>query len=191
MRAFIGIELNEPVKKALFSVQQLVMTSSKKGRFTDKDNFHLTLQFIGEANQKEIALLRQIVAETVSEIEAFEIVVDVLSTFQKKKGLILWASPKTADPLLQLYDQVHATMLRLGFPIKKELYTPHITLGRNILWKEDAAPSYNKSLDRMIPIPINNLTLFESVRVNDRLMYRPFARYPLNTLNKPVERQEE
>lgn len=48
MRVFVGFELDETAKKALFNVQQQMIPAAKKGRFTDKHNFHFTLQFIGE-----------------------------------------------------------------------------------------------------------------------------------------------
>ncbi|WHZ31662.1 RNA 2',3'-cyclic phosphodiesterase [Desemzia incerta] len=191
MRVFIGFELNETAKKALFKVQQQLIPAAKKGRFTDKDNFHLTLQFIGEANPKEIGQLRTIVAETAAETMPFELSVEVLGAFQKKKGLILWAGPKTSDPLMQLYERLHTVMRKKSFIIEKQPYTPHITLGRNIRWKERAEISFNPSLERPIPVQLEYLTLFESVRVNGRLMYRPFVRYPLKSSMKSAERKEE
>lgn len=191
MRVFVGFELEETAKKALFDVQQQMIPAAKKGRFTDKHNFHFTLQFIGEANPKEIGQLRTIVAETAAETSPFELSVEVLGAFQKKKGLILWAGPKTSDPLLQLYERLHTVMRKKSFIIEKKPYTPHITLGRNIGWKERAEISFNPSLEHPIPVQLEYLTLFESVRVNGRLMYRPFVRYPLKSAKKSAERKEE
>lgn len=191
MRVFIGIELSEPVKKALFEVQQQIVPDSQKGRFTDIDNFHLTLQFIGEANPQEIEQLKNVVAETASEMMGFETTLDALNKFQKKRGLILWVGPKVPGPFFHLYDQLHIIMKEQSFNIEKQLYTPHVTLGRNIVWKEGTEPSYIQPLDRPIPTEIDNLTLFESVRVNGRLIYRPFARYALNHQHKTVERKGE
>lgn len=56
---------------------------------------------------------------------------------------------------------------------------------------KDEEPSLLQPLVDPIPIQIDNLTLFESVRVNGRLMYRPFAQYPLKSSEKSAERKEE
>lgn len=190
MRVFIGIELTKPTKEALFDVQQQLIPASKKGRFTDKDNFHLTLQFIGETNQKEIEQLKNAVAETAAHSTAFKVSVETVDKFQKKNGLILWAGPKQTQPLLHLYDQLHTIMKKQAINIEKHPYTPHITLGRNIVWEKGKESSLLQSLVEPIPVKIDTLTLFESVRVNGRLIYRPFMRYPLNNLDKTVERKE-
>lgn len=191
MRVFIGIELTKPTKEALFDVQQQLIPASKKGRFTDKDNFHLTLKFIGETNQKEIEQLKNAVAETAAHSTAFKVAVKTVDKFQKKNGLILWAGPKETQPLLHLYDQLHNIMKKQAINIEKHPYTPHITLGRNIVWEKGKESSLLQSLVDPIPVKIDTLTLFESVRVNGRLIYRPFMRYPLNNPDKSVERKEE
>lgn len=190
MRVFIGIELTKPTKEAIFDVQQQLIPASKKGRFTDKDNFHLTLQFIGEANQKEIEQLKNAIAETAAESTTFEVAVEMLDKFQKKKGLILWAGPKATEPLLRLYDQLHTILRKQAITIEKQSYTPHITLGRNIVWEKGSESSLLQPLVDPIPVQIDNLTLFESVRVNGCLIYRPFMRYSLNNPDKSAERKE-
>ena len=99
MRVFVGFELDETAKKALFNVQQQMIPAAKKGRFTDKHNFHFTLQFIGEANPKEIGQLRTIVAETAAETSPFELSVEVLGAFQKKKRLDSMGRSKNKRPI--------------------------------------------------------------------------------------------
>lgn len=82
-------------------------------------------------------------------------------------------------------------MEKQAINIEKLPYTPHITLGRNIVWEKGKESSLLQSLVDPIPVKIDTLTLFESVRVNGRLIYRPFMRYPLKNADKTVERKEE
>ncbi len=49
MRTFIAIELEEEVKDALEGAQQQAAELCRKGNYTPKENFHLTLHFLGES----------------------------------------------------------------------------------------------------------------------------------------------
>ena len=54
MRTFIAIELEEEVKDALEGAQQQAAELCRKGNYTPKENFHLTLHFLGEIRPEEV-----------------------------------------------------------------------------------------------------------------------------------------
>ena len=53
MRTFIAIELEEEVKDALEGAQQQAAELCRKGNYTPKENFHLTLHFLGKSDRKK------------------------------------------------------------------------------------------------------------------------------------------
>ena len=57
MRAFIGIDFSQGLKKEIGELQKELRKYALKGRWKYIDNFHLTLKFLGEINfeqKKEI-----------------------------------------------------------------------------------------------------------------------------------------
>ena len=54
MRIFIAIEFSNKIKNILHNIQEIVKENSISGKFTDKDNFHLTIRFIGEITEVQL-----------------------------------------------------------------------------------------------------------------------------------------
>ena len=69
MRLFIGIQLPKTFQRELIRLQMLLKDTSRGGRFTPADNFHITLHFIGESGDLSGAALA--VEEAVRGIRPF------------------------------------------------------------------------------------------------------------------------
>ncbi|MBM6613789.1 RNA 2',3'-cyclic phosphodiesterase [Desemzia sp. RIT804] len=172
MRLFIGIELSQSVKESLFVVQQQLKPYSIKGKFTSPKNFHLTLEFIGEATEKEIEVYKTIISSVAEVSSSFVVSLDHIGKFIQKNKSILWAGPSTAYSLNKLYDRLHVEFSSRYLEMDKKQYTPHITLGRNIVLN-DSFEQVKKELHwNAIPLTIDNITLFESTHINGHLVYR-------------------
>ena len=59
MRTFIAIELEEETKAQLAEVQAEAEKLCRRGNYTPKENFHLTLHFLGEVQEIWIICMRQ------------------------------------------------------------------------------------------------------------------------------------
>ncbi len=64
MRLFFAIEFKEELKEFLFNIQQDVREHCMGGNFTSKDNFHLTLRFIGEQSPSQAEQLIAVLKDT-------------------------------------------------------------------------------------------------------------------------------
>ncbi|MDR1042323.1 MAG: RNA 2',3'-cyclic phosphodiesterase, partial [Clostridiales Family XIII bacterium] len=51
MRLFIAINFSEEIKDALCETIADLRDASRRGRYTHRDNLHLTLAFIGESDR--------------------------------------------------------------------------------------------------------------------------------------------
>lgn len=173
MRVFIGIELSPSVKDSLFDWQQQLKPYSVKGNFTATPNFHLTLQFIGETTAAEIDVLKDIILSVAENSAPFEISLDHTGEFPKKNKAILWAGPDSVHFLTELYDTLHQAFSQHHVEMEKLRYIPHITLSRNSVLKESFAKISQELSWSPIPVTIDNITLFESTRLNDQLVYLP------------------
>lgn len=182
MRVFIGIKLPEVIKGQLIAVQEEVKRASLKGSFTDPDNFHLTMRFIGEVDPDQKSAIETALARCTEEQTPFLIETAGLGCFSKKNKLIIWMGIKENSQLQQLYDQLNAALQGEELPLADEVaFIPHLTLGRGIALSQEWEVLSKVPLmsDRKIPVTV--LTLFESVRVNGKLVYRPIADFPFKS----------
>lgn len=181
MRVFIGVRLPESIKEQLGAVQEEVKRASLKGSFTDPDNFHLTMRFIGEVNPEQKCAIETALARCTQEQGPFQIETAGLGNFLKKNKWIIWLGIKESRQLHQVYDQLNAELLGEATTVADEVaFIPHLTLGRGIVLSQEWEDLCKVPLPSDQKIPVTALTLFESVRVNGKLVYRPIADFPFH-----------
>ena len=181
MRVFVGIQLPEDIKEHLAAVQEEVKRACLKGSFTDPDNFHLTMRFIGEVNPEQKCAIETALARCTQEQVPFQIETAGLGNFFKKNKWIIWLGIKESRQLHQVYDQLNAELLGEATTVADEVaFIPHLTLGRGIVLSQEWEDLCKVPLPSDQKIPVTALTLFESVRVNGKLVYRPIADFPFH-----------
>ncbi len=181
MRVFIGISLPAVIKEQLAAVQEEVKRASLKGSFTDPDNFHLTVRFIGEVDPDRRNAIETVLARCTENQVPFLIETAGLGYFFKKNKWIIWLGIKENSRLQQLYGQINAALLGQKMTLADEVaFIPHLTLGRGIVLSQEWEALSKVSLppDRIIPVAA--LTLFESVQRDGKLVYRPIAEFPFS-----------
>lgn len=179
MRVFIGFRLPDAIQKQLIAVQEEVKRASLKGSFTDPENFHLTMRFIGAVDAEEKSAIEAVLARCAEGQAPFLIETAELGNFFKKNKRIIWLGIKENSRLHQLYDQLNAALLEQKITVADEVgFIPHLTLGRGIVLSQDWESLCKVHLPPARQMPITALTLFESVRLNGKLVYRPIADFP-------------
>jgi len=174
MRVFIAIELSEDVKEYLSSIQETAKKHSCGGKFSAKENLHLTVRFIGVASEEMLKRIQKAILEAVKELKPFELQTAGLGVFQRKNKVILWTGVKgNADKLQELYNVMEEHLGLNGFPKEEKDYNPHLTLGREILLNSALGEIERELKLEDRAIIVNKLSLMESCRVNGRLVYRP------------------
>ena len=187
MRVFIAIELENNLKDYIFQNQQIVKTNSIKGNFSRKENFHLTLRFIGEANSKEIEDLKDTIDKTTGGFSRFELELGKLGYFQRKSKKIIWLGIDKGQQILrELFDVIEDNLEKLGFKREIRGLNPHITLAREVILKKDFNHvSKEVKIEKRI-IPVNGISLMESTRVEGRLTYRPIYTKNFKASNRTI-----
>ncbi len=174
MRIFIAVELDENLKGYIFDKQQTLKGYCEKGKFTSKENFHLTLKFIGQTNSNGIELLKEAIDKTAEKSSAFNLKLGKLGYFPKKNKKIMWLGiSQGQNKLLQLFKVLENTLEEKGFERDTRGLNPHITLAREVtlntyfdeICKEIKILDYN--------ISVKKISLMESKRVDGELKYIP------------------
>ena len=136
MRLFIAINFNDETRTQLFALRDELRSCSKGGNFTAENNLHLTLAFLGECDAKKTAAARAAL-DSVN-FEPFHICIECVGRFKREFGDIWWAGVQKSKQLLDLQNTLANLLKEAGFWLDGGIYTPHITLGREVI--TDALP---------------------------------------------------
>lgn len=123
-RLFTAIEIPEPVRSHL----ALIRGPLPDARWIDKDNYHLTLTFVGEVDGHQ----RRAFTDALSQIEAapFEVTVAGLGVFGGDRPRTLYAAIRPQPRLEALQRDHDLAARRAGLHPEARKFTPHITLAR-------------------------------------------------------------
>ena len=167
LRLFFGLALPTDVRQFL-SEQARAMRI--QGRYTDADNYHVTLHFLGDTAPAMLAALRR-AADCARICSPVQLTLSGTGRFAKRSGDVAWMGVTLTPSLLQLHAVLGDALQDAGYTVERE-YRPHITLVRNA---KGLLPECTTSHTTTI----GALTLFHSTRVHDRLQYVPLYTTPL------------
>jgi len=179
MRVFFAIEFNNEIKDYLYSLQQKVREYCVGGNFSHRENFHLTLRFIGEQNPQQVEVLKKVLEEAAAGISPFELRLRNIGSFDKGNKKILWAGLDKSAELQNLYQKLEFCLERYGYQKEDRPYSPHITLAREVRLG-NTSHNISKTFVSSLPVKVNNISLMESSRINNKLTYTALYRAGLN-----------
>ena len=125
LRLFVAIDLPEPVTEAL----ERLCTGLPGARWTDPEQYHLTLRFIREVDGLVLRDLDAGLAEV--EFEPFTLGLDGFGHFPPR-GVpkVLWAVVSPRDPVDQLRRSVDRVVHAAGVEPERRKFSPHVTVAR-------------------------------------------------------------
>ena len=166
MRLFIAINFDEDTKDRITAVQDRLRKAAK-GNFSQRENLHLTLAFLGELDEEGAAAVCRIM-QTLTVPET-ELTFDKVGCFRRDKGDIAWLGVKTEPALLQLQQELSDKLYRFGFLREKRGFSPHITLSRETV---PLSPLNNREImGESFRTKVNAISLMLSERINGKLTY--------------------
>ena len=127
MRLFIAIPLGEAVETELKRLTARLRPAAPDLRWSHPEAWHITLQFLGNANEEQYACL----LPRLSELKAapFSIDFEGLGVFERAGVFLVGVTPTPA--LVALQKKVVAATQPCGFEPENRPYHPHITLARS------------------------------------------------------------
>ncbi|MBT1279694.1 RNA 2',3'-cyclic phosphodiesterase [Thermoanaerobacter sp. CM-CNRG TB177] len=181
MRTFIGIELGEKATDELSRFQEVLKNYTIKGRWTHKDNFHITLKFLGEVEAESITEIEDAVKVAAKSINPFYIKFDKVGFFKGNKDMrVLWVGTEENPFLNKLHDNIDEELHKIGFKKDERKFTSHITIARDIrlnIGIEEVNNLFEKQ--KKNDILVDTVFLYESVIQENRRKYIPIFSVPL------------
>ena len=167
MRLFTAVNFTENIKDELCRIEENLKNNSVKGNFTLRENLHLTLVFIGETSK--LSEVRQAM-DAVSE-NKFMLAMKGFGRFRRDRGDIYWVGIDKAKELTSLYRQLTENLAEAGFKPEDRDYTPHLTLGREVVMREGfQVDEFSKTIPQM-SMKAEKISLMKSERINGKLTY--------------------
>lgn len=169
MRVFIALNLPQKTKDNLERSASEFKSLATGGSFTPKDNYHLTLHFLGEVAPSDLIYV-QSAMDGVKDLPAPELSVSQFTVLRASD--IVCAKLRQSAELTTLHDELGLRLEQHGFEVEHRAYRPHVTLIRK---KSFALPfsEVTKSVKVYnMPFYATELTLFESVFTNSGVTYR-------------------
>ena len=159
MRLFIAINFDGPTRERLLALQRKLRNCAS-GNFTRPENLHLTVAFLGEA--EDICAIGRVVSGCFR--EPVTLLFDRVGTFRRD---LYWVGARQDPRLAALYSALVDGLRRAGFTGDwPDRLTPHVTLAREVALASQPDLSFEP-----FSMTVRRLSLMKSERVGDRLTY--------------------
>ncbi|MBS5876582.1 MAG: RNA 2',3'-cyclic phosphodiesterase [Prevotella sp.] len=160
MRIFIAIRFTEAFRSSILDVQDGLKEYGVRGNYTQPENLHLTLAFIGETERMEEIKA----AVDAVKFEPFVIRTGKMGCFNGRSRVV-WLGIEGEDKVKAIAQQLRRNLDQRGIDYAKGKFSPHITLVRQ--------PS-EKPLDIDVEsesMTVSKIYVMKSERINGRLVY--------------------
>jgi 2'-5' RNA ligase len=181
MRLFVAIALVPEAAAALAGVQALLSAAGPELRWSAPQSWHVTLQFLGNANDEQLACLQT----QLHGVRGTSVPIQIESLdFFDRAGVFHAGVALTAE-LLALQQRITAATRICGLVPEDRAYHPHITLART---KGRAGASalaplkkalQRTRLDLKAEFVAREFRLYESIPGMDSSRYEVRAEFPL------------
>ena len=178
LRLFVALDLTEEIRRRLAGLAGGVPGA----RWTEPENLHLTLRFIGEVPEDQAMDIDAALAEVRA--PAFPLILDGVGVFgSARRARVLWAGVERSEALAHLQAKVESALVRCGLPADERKFSPHITQPRLKDAPADRIGRFlsDRGLFRAGPMPVEHVTLYRSHLGNGGAVYEALREYPLDT----------
>lgn len=176
IRLFVAIGLPEEQRMRLASL----VGGIDGARWVAEENYHVTLQFIGEVTEDTAPELIDTLDRVVS--PGFDLTLEGTGHFGTGRQVrSLWAGVRRSDALDELHASVARALLQAGIEPEGRRFTPHVTLARLKGIGQSRVLPWLESTGGFLGVPfrVDRFTLFESRLGRAGPVYTPVAEFPI------------
>ena len=167
MRTFIALELSRGLADGTAGLARQ-LSSVVRGRFSPRENYHLTLAFLGEIGEVQARDAVAVLDAACAGAVPVELRPEGLGHFGRPSDATLWLGIAATPELVALCDRVRSELERAGIPFDDKPFRPHITLARRARLPRGPLPE----LTFPLPTEAARVTLFKSTLTQDGPIYK-------------------
>ena len=186
MRLFVAINIDDAVKVAVAKLQQQFRQRLRNGnglKWVEPAIMHLTLKFLGEADESRIEEINDAIMLACLEKKAFEFELSTVGTFGRAAKVLWLGSEKQSSELIALADSVEQAMQELGFEKESRPFSLHLTLARvkdNGIEKNLRQIANEYQNVELPPVTVDSVCLYKSQLTSDGPVYTLLRKIELN-----------
>jgi 2'-5' RNA ligase len=177
MRLFTAIDIPDALRDNLSGLQD---ADALTVRWTEPEQFHITLRFIGEVPDERAVRYEEVLADVKApSVECVPYGLDVLPSRRSPRVVVLGLD--RTDSMMALYDAVSDALESEGLDPEDRTYRPHVTIGRLDDADPDAVHAFlHRHEDRSFSsFESDRFILYESTLTSEGATHDPQAMYPL------------
>jgi 2'-5' RNA ligase len=130
VRVFVALNVPETVRSSISAFIAKLRPACAEARWARLEGLHVTLKFIGEVPEEQIAAIEGSLAQ-VPFHNPIEINFRNVGFFpNQKRPLVFWAGIEAGPELPALAEAVNASLEPLGIAREQKTFSPHLTLAR-------------------------------------------------------------
>lgn len=131
IRSFFALPCDQDLSDHI-NTRTLILQKCKNIRRVRSDQFHITLKFLGDTQEKLLGDLEKEILTSMEQINEFNLKLTTAGVFPRSDNpRILWIGNRDIPlPLQQIVLQLNLLFNQFGFPRDERRFKPHITVGR-------------------------------------------------------------
>jgi RNA 2',3'-cyclic 3'-phosphodiesterase len=131
-RTFIALEVNDALQSHLAGIIRQVALALPGVRWVDASSIHLTLAFLGELSDEQVAEAIQVTEMAAQRVRSFSYRLSCLGTFGSPRyPRVIWMGiEESSGSLVSVHRILNQQLLQRGFEVETRPFLPHLTLAR-------------------------------------------------------------
>ena len=180
---FWAVKLPDAIKQSIHDELNNVQPIFQFQRWVHRDDYHITLAFLGSADEQRLQEVINLVGQAMTEQHSFPLQIIGLNTFGNNKApRIFWGAGNEEDRLYELQAIVHQKCLEGGFTLESRPYHPHITIARKWSAQEEfnmqLLTKHNPFQEKHLCFSVNEIALYKT-NLDKIPKYEPIVRCSL------------
>ncbi|GAB3677694.1 RNA 2',3'-cyclic phosphodiesterase [Halopiger thermotolerans] len=183
-RLFVSVDLPDDLAESVADLQNEFADASGLN-FTDPEQAHVTLKFLGDVDENRLPALEDELAATVDDagVDPFEARFGGLGVFPSLEYIsVVWFGAETGgEELTRLHEAIEERTTAMGFDPEDHDFTPHVTLARmeHAGGKELVQELVRERDPTIGEMRVDEVRLTESTLTDDGPVYSTVERFPL------------
>ncbi|MFH1427334.1 MAG: RNA 2',3'-cyclic phosphodiesterase [Patescibacteria group bacterium] len=166
-RIFIALNLPNNTKNEISSLINNLEIKNKGIKWTQKENLHLTLHFLGYLNNEQIEKVEQIINSLATQFKEMEFSIKEINAFpnlHQPRVIVLSGQQTNGTTVFDLQREIGEKLKESGFIVENRAWKLHLTLGR--------VKSYNYKFEipEDLKVKINNFKISSFELMESELM---------------------
>lgn len=131
-RTFIALEMNDALQRHLAGTIRQMAQALPGIRWVDPAGIHLTLAFLGELSDEQLAEATAATKSAAQRVRAFSYRLTGVGTFgSPRQPRVIWMGIEESSGVLQrLHRMLNQELEQRGFETETRPFSPHLTLAR-------------------------------------------------------------